>query len=181
MNPRESSCELPSCSRDAAEPSRNASRILRFRGADSPTPFSWDGVPAGEYKPAADHHCGVLRSVLVGQTGEHTAFHVRYFEIQPGGHTTREHHQHEHVVVVLRGRGEVSLAEPSSSSREEVHTVSFGDTVYIAPWVIHQLRNPGPEPFGFLCLVDAQRDRPVPIQGCGPARDDCGMSFARDE
>jgi ribulose-bisphosphate carboxylase large chain len=163
VNTQESSCELPPSASSAEEASPGRSRILRFRAADSPTPFSWDGVAAGEYKPAADHHCGVLRSVLVGQSGEHTAFHVRYFEISPGGHTTREQHQHEHVVVVLRGRGEVTLAEPSSSSGEEVHAVGFGDTIYIAPWVIHQLRNPGPEPFGFLCLVDAQRDRPVPI------------------
>jgi ribulose-bisphosphate carboxylase large chain len=100
----------------------------------------------------------------VGETGERTAFHLRYFEIGPGGNTTLEHHQHEHVVVVLRGQGEVLLAEPSSS-QPEVYTVGFGDTIYIAPWAIHQLRNPGPEPFGFLCLVDAQRDRPVPWEG----------------
>jgi ribulose-bisphosphate carboxylase large chain len=113
-------------------------------------------VPVLEYKPAADHHCGVLRSILVGQGGERTSFHARYFEIAPGGHTTLERHQHEHVVVVLRGAGEVILGDA-------VHPLGFGDTVYVAPQEVHQFRNPSAEPFGFLCLVDAVRDRPVPV------------------
>jgi ribulose-bisphosphate carboxylase large chain len=114
-------------------------------------------VPLTDYKQAADHHCGVLRSVLVGDGGERTAFHLRYFEIGPGGFTTLEHHEHEHAVVVLRGRGAVRLGEA-------VHPLAFGDAVYVAPHEVHQLHNPSAsEPFGFLCLVDAERDRPVPV------------------
>ena len=57
--------------------------------------------------------------------------------------------------MVLRGRGEVALGG-------EVHALSFGDTVYVAPHEVHQFRNvSGDEPFGFLCIVDAERDRPV--------------------
>ena len=48
----------------------------------------WLGAPVTEYKEAASHHCGVARSVLVGEHGERTAFQVRYFEVQPGGFTT---------------------------------------------------------------------------------------------
>jgi quercetin dioxygenase-like cupin family protein len=56
---------------------------------------------------------------------------------------------------VLRGRGEVTLGS-------EVHPLSFGDTVYVAPHEVHQFRNTAAdEPFGFLCIVDAKRDRPV--------------------
>lgn len=139
-----------------------SSRIHRYRSpASETTALSWEGVAATEYKPAAEHHCGVLRSVLVGERGERTGFHVRYFEISPGGNTTLEHHVHEHVVVVLRGRGLVRLGEA-------LHEVGYGDTIYIAPDEIHQLRNPSPsEPFGFLCLVDAVRDRPIPVEGEG--------------
>jgi ribulose-bisphosphate carboxylase large chain len=91
----------------------------------------------------------------VGEQGERTAFHVRYFEISPGGFTSLEHHGHEHVVVVLRGTGEVRLGAA-------LYPVGVGDTVYIAPQAVHQLRNPSAvEPFGFLCVVDAQRDAPV--------------------
>jgi quercetin dioxygenase-like cupin family protein len=132
------------------------SRVHRFRpGADHGTPHTWEGVTVQEYKQAAEHHCGVRRSVLVGERGERTAFQVRYFEIAPGGFTTLERHTHEHAVVVLRGRGEVRLGE-------EVHAIGFGDLVYVAPDEVHQLRNAsGDEPFGFLCMVDAERDRPV--------------------
>lgn len=154
-----SSCELPTAGQSLAGQavvSEKGSRVHRHQPAGGPAePHAWRGVAVQEYKLAADHHCGVLRSVLVGGNGEQTQFEVRYFEIAPGGFTTLEHHRHEHVVVVLRGGGEVRLGE-------EWHPVGFGDTVYVAPHEVHQLRNPGQEPFGFLCVVDAQRDRPTP-------------------
>jgi ribulose-bisphosphate carboxylase large chain len=61
-------------------------------------------------------------------------------------------------VVVLRGRGQVQLGGA-------VHDLAFGDTVYVAPHEVHQFRNASAEPFGFLCVVDAERDRPVPVSG----------------
>jgi len=33
----------------------------------------------------------------------------------------------------------------------------------VAPEEVHQLRNPADEPFGFLCIVDHERDRPVVV------------------
>jgi ribulose-bisphosphate carboxylase large chain len=120
-------------------------------------PNTWQGVPPQQYKVAADHHCGVVRSVLVGERGEQTRFALRYFEIAPGGFTTLEHHRHEHAVVVMRGQGEVRLDA-------DWHLVGFGDLVYVAPDEVHQLRNPSQEePFGFLCVVDAERDQPVAV------------------
>ena len=120
-----------------------------------PEVFRWVGVPVAEYKQVAEHHCGVTRVTLVGAGGEATAFHLRYFEVAPGGFTSLEHHIHEHAVLVLRGRGQVQLGE-------RMHDLAFGDLVYVAPCEPHQLRNlSDSEPFGFLCVVDAQRDRPV--------------------
>ncbi len=152
-----SSCDLPSRSA-ATVPA--GSRVVRFVPAGSPgVPFCWQGVPTAAYKAEANHHQGVTRTVLAGESGEQTAFHVRYFEIAPGGFSTLERHQHEHVVVVLRGRGQVQLGE-------QVHPVGFGDVIYIAPGEPHQLSNPGAEePFGFLCMVDAVRDRPEVLAG----------------
>jgi quercetin dioxygenase-like cupin family protein len=155
-----SSCELPLPGRPVSASARvsdKGSRLHRFRAADSAAaPHLWDGVPPQDYKPVADHHCGVMRSVIIGESGERARFHVRYFEIAPGGFSTLEHHRHEHVVVVMRGRGEVRLGEAW-------HAVGFGDAVYVAPDEVHQLRNRAEEPFGFLCLVDAERDRPVTV------------------
>ena len=62
------------------------------------------------------------------------------------------------AVVVLRGCGQVQLGDT-------VHDLAFGDTVYVAPNEVHQFRNPSEEPFGFLCIVDAERDRPVILIG----------------
>jgi quercetin dioxygenase-like cupin family protein len=149
MNDPQSSCEVSPSPGPAA---LSGSRILRL-GPD----FRWSGVPAVEYKQAAEHHRGVTRVTLVGDRGETTSFQTRYFEIAPGGFSSLEKHLHEHVVVVLRGEGEVRLGET-------VHPLHFGDTVYVAPSEVHQFRNvSSTEPFGFLCIVDARRDRPVLI------------------
>jgi len=153
-------CEHPQHEQAVAQLSRvseKGSRIHRFQPAATPdAPHLWQGVPVEEYKQPAQHHCGVSRAVLVGDSGEKTRFQVRYFEIGPNGFTTLEHHRHEHVVVVLRGTGQVRLGETW-------HEVNFGDTVYVAPDEVHQLRNSGSAPFGFLCLVDSERDRPVRV------------------
>ncbi len=139
-----------SCETNAAFPPGAGSRVLRFQ-----PDYRWQGVPADAYKPAAAHWAGVSRMQLVGGGGEGTAFHVRYFELAPGGFTSLEEHVHEHAVVVLRGRGQVRLGGV-------VHDLGFGDTVYVAPREVHQFRNSSTmEPFGFLCVVDADRDRPV--------------------
>jgi quercetin dioxygenase-like cupin family protein len=114
-------------------------------------------VPVQEYKQAAAHWCGMTRLALVGGRGQSTRFHLRYFEIAPGGYSSFEHHAHEHAVVILRGQGEVQLGEV-------VHALGQGDVVYVAPHEPHQFRNPsGTEPLGFLCVVDAERDQPVPL------------------
>jgi len=124
------------------------SRVMRFESG-----FRWQGVPATEYKAPANHWCGILRTVLIGERGESTKFDVRYFEIAPGGFSSLESHTHEHAVIVLRGRGEVQLGDGA-------HALGFGDAVYVAPCEAHQFRNPTTEPFGFLCVVDSQRDQP---------------------
>jgi ribulose-bisphosphate carboxylase large chain len=149
MNETPSSCEAGA--RPESDTPRPVSRVLRWQ-----SDFRWDGAPAAAYKAAADHWCGVARTSLAGERGEQTAFHVRYFEVAPGGFSSLEQHRHEHVVVVLRGRGEVRLGD-------EIHPLGFGDVVYVAPHEVHQFRNPAEEPFGFLCMVDARRDTPVPV------------------
>lgn len=99
---------------------------------------------------------GALRQVLVGRGGERVRFHVRYFELEPGGFTSLERHRHAHVVIAVRGRGRVRVAQTHYSMKRL-------DTIYIAPNQPHQLAAPGRSPFGFLCIVDARRDRPRPV------------------
>lgn len=133
----------------AREPESGKSRVVRFQQ------FRWEGIEPAVYKAIDDRWRGVTRHGLVGQ-GEATPFHVRYFEVEPGGYTTFERHEHQHVVVAIRGRGEVRLGEPWEK-------LEFGDLVFVASNQPHQFRSIGDEPFGFLCIVAADRDRPVPL------------------
>jgi quercetin dioxygenase-like cupin family protein len=125
------------------------SRVLKFTG------FRWDGVPVREYKSGDAPYQDVTRQTLLGEgPGEEPfTFITRYFEIQPGGYSTLERHRHPHAVVVLRGRGRVTLGERG-------YDLAPFDCVYVAPGVTHQFRATGDEPLGFLCTVDRVRDRP---------------------
>lgn len=130
------------------------SRILRHKGN-----FRWSGVKPQEYKVegTGEHWSSVIKNILVaGEKGEKTKFHFRYLELGEGGFTSFETHRHEHVVLVMRGKGQVRLGRKS-------HQVDYLDTIYISPDEPHQLLNPYAEPFGFICVVNARRDRPKVI------------------
>lgn len=131
------------------------SRVIRHKGD-----FSWQGIKTAGYKAKGegDHFLSVFRRALVdGSRGEKTAFHLRYFEVAPGGFTSLETHEHEHVVIAVRGEGELRIGR-------RLHGLGYLDTAYIAPGCAHQLRNLSrKKPFGFFCVVDARRDRPVLI------------------
>lgn len=136
----------------------NHSKVIRRK----PGSFEWAGVPLEAYKPVAMEWKGITRRELVGKRGETPRFHVRYFEIEPGGYSTLEKHEHEHVVIPLRGRGEAQAGC-------YIWTVGVGDVVYVSPSDPHQFRCPADaqEPFGFLCMVNAERDKPSAVDGLG--------------
>ncbi|HEX4602131.1 MAG TPA: cupin domain-containing protein [Gemmatimonadales bacterium] len=125
------------------------SKVLKFAR------FRWAGVPVRDYKTADAPYKGVTRQTLLGDGAGEDAFQfvTRYFEIQPGGYSTLERHQHPHAVVVLRGRGRVVLGDAT-------HELVPYDCVYVAPGVRHQFHAAASEPLGFLCTVDRVRDRP---------------------
>ena len=122
--------------------------------------FRWEGVESEPYKFSTHRggeFCGASRQVLIGANGERVKFHVRYFELEPGGFTSLERHRHSHVMIAVRGRG---LARVGS----ETVRLSPMDTLYIGPDQPHQLSAPGRGKFGFFCIVDAKRDEPRPIE-----------------
>ena len=121
--------------------------------------FAYPEVEKTTYKDEPGTWVAVSRRVLAGESD--TKFETRYFEIAPGGYTSREHHHHEHVVVVLRGEGAVILNDERSS-------IGVGDVVHVAHDVPHQFFNPNQEPFGILCVVDRDRDRPVILPAAPP-------------
>lgn len=120
--------------------------VKRFRDGE------WQGLEVLTYKEKSERWAGVTRVDLAQPDG--AAFAVRYFEVAPGGFTSLEKHEHVHLVVVIRGVGEVQIGE-------ETTTITAFDLVEIGANQPHQFRNPGSESLGFLCVVDAQRDRPI--------------------
>ena len=78
---------------------------------------------------------------------------LRYFEMAAGGYSTLERHEHMHAVMILRGCGQCLVGE-------EVRPVRPFDLVTIPSWTWHQFRAAGGEPLGFLCMVNALRDKP---------------------
>lgn len=115
--------------------------------------FRWEDVPVHAYKEEGERFRDVTRQLLAGRDAG-MEWDLRYFEIQPGGHSTLERHQHPHAVVVLRGGGRV-LVDP------EISELGPFDLVLVPPLTWHQFRAGAEAPLGFLCLVDTDRDRPV--------------------
>lgn len=114
--------------------------------------YHWDQVDVLAYKadgvaPFKD----VTRQVLFD--GGELACQLRYFEVAPGGHTTLERHEHVHGVMVLRGRGRCLVGD-------RVFDIGPQDLVRVPARAWHQFRAPDDEPLGFLCMVNAERDRP---------------------
>lgn len=124
------------------------SRVIRCAG------FRWEGVPVTAYKPDPALFRDVTRQTLVGEDAGEVV--TRYFEVLPGGFSTLERHEHRHTVIVLRGRGTVRLGD-------ETHEIAPFDAVYVAPHTVHQFRAGRDEPLGFVCVVERDRDKPVPV------------------
>ena len=134
----------------------NVSKIFR-----SAAPGDWQHIPVEPYKKNSDSYKGITRRELIGKRGESTAFHMRYFEIEKGGYSTLEKHHHEHAVMVVRGHGQVRIGC-------QMTDLGPGDVVYVSPDDPHQFLNlDHQDPFGFLCIVNAERDRPQMVDGNG--------------
>jgi quercetin dioxygenase-like cupin family protein len=118
-----------------------------------PETFRWHGIGARAYKEGEGFH-GIVRYVLSDQLP--AAFELRYFELEPGGYSNLEKHRHVHLVIALRGSGRALVGDT-------VIDLAPFDAVYVPPLAPHRWINEGVEPFGFLCPVDADRDRPQPL------------------
>ena len=61
-----------------------------------------------------------------------------------------DQHAHDHGVYVLHGCARLRLGD-------DEYELNAGDIVYIPGNEVHQFFTSGNEPFGFLCIVPAQR------------------------
>lgn len=117
------------------------------------SPFRWENVSVLAYKEEPGTFRGITRQVL-HDGGEQMGTQLRYFEIEAGGHSTLERHQHEHAVFIARGRGACLIGD-------SVHELGVHDVVYVPPDTWHQFKATHDEPLGFLCLVRCDRDKPT--------------------
>jgi quercetin dioxygenase-like cupin family protein len=123
------------------------SRVRAFREG-----FRWDGIERVPYKEEGEAPFkAVSRQLLFADPD--LACELRYFEIDAGGFSTLERHRHSHAVMILRGRGRCLIGA-------DVRDLAACDLVTIPAWTWHQFRASGDEALGFLCMVNAVRDRP---------------------
>lgn len=95
--------------------------------------------------------CGARMRMLVGPAEGARNFHMRHFEVSPGGYTPHHQHNYEHEILVLKGEG---LARSEQGDRP----MRAGDVIWVPPNEMHQFRNTGASPLEFICLIPAPQD-----------------------
>ena len=114
--------------------------------------FRWEGVARTPYKEdGSAPFKAISRQVLFADAK--LGCELRYFEMEAGGYSTLERHEHVHAVMILRGHGQCLVGETVSE-------VGPHDLVTIPSGTWHQFRANAGEALGFLCMVNADRDRP---------------------
>jgi len=106
--------------------------------------FQWQGVngnPLNEegIKTATKH-------VLIGEDEGAPNFIMRYFHLDPGGHSKLERHPQEHEVIILNGSGEVQIGN-------ETYSVTPFDVVFIEGGELHQFKAKNNQELGFICVI----------------------------
>lgn len=110
----------------------------------------WQDILVRAYGPENSDADRATRQILIGTDENSPNFHLRYFAVQPGGHTSLDQHVHDHGVYIVHGQANLLL-------NQEMYVLNVGDIVYIPGNEIHQFSTLGEEPFGFLCVVPAKR------------------------
>lgn len=113
--------------------------------------YKWEGVDTLVYKQDGSPFKDVTRQVLYDGAYD-IPCQFRYFECLPGGYSTLEYHDHTHMVMIQRGKGQLLLGD-------EVFDVKSGDFIEIPGNTIHQFRANKGDYIGFLCLVNKERDK----------------------
>lgn len=124
------------------------STIHRFKGIWGEN-FVWDGARTRVYRGETS---GATETWLIGKAEDAENFALRYYELQPGGHSAEESHPYDHGILFIRGAGEILLGKA-------VQPVAQGDVVYIAPDERHQIRNTDSDVLGWLCIIPARRQK----------------------
>ena len=124
--------------------------IIHRQGSIENGELRWQDIQVRAYGPENSGADKATRQMLIGPDENSPNFHMRYFAVQPGGHTSLDQHAHDHGVYILHGHARLRL-------ENNEYELNAGDVVYIAGNEVHQFFTLGQEPFGFLCVVPARR------------------------
>ncbi len=114
--------------------------------------YRWEGV---ELLPYKEDDRALFKAITRQTLFAHPELdgELRYFEVAPDGFSTLERHEHMHGVLILRGSGQCMIGD-------EIRDVGTNDLVTVPAMTWHQFRATAGEPLGFLCMVNARRDKP---------------------
>lgn len=91
---------------------------------------------------------GAKMRMLCGPSDGAANFHMRHFEVEPGGVTPHHQHDYEHEILILKGEG-------TALSEQGERRFKAGDVIWVPPNEMHQFRNTGAVPLEFICLIPA--------------------------
>lgn len=86
------------------------------------------------------------KRVLTTEKEGITNIRMRYFTVEPGGHTPWHKHDWEHENYFVKGKGILV-------TKEEEIEVKSGMCSYVESQKMHQFKNPYDQPFEFICLI----------------------------
>lgn len=81
-------------------------------------------------------------------------FSMRFFELEPGGHTPKHSHPWEHEIFILEGEGQLRARD----NAEDNLAFSAYDALLVPANTLHQFYNSGSKPLRFLCLIPNNSD-----------------------
>lgn len=98
-----------------------------------------------------DGASNVRMRMLIGPNEGAPTFHMRHFEVAPGGHTPHHQHDYEHEILILKGQG---VVKSESGDRP----FQSGDVIFMPANEKHQFQNTSSAPCEFICLIPAPQD-----------------------
>ncbi len=90
---------------------------------------------------------GVKKQILIGSKDGSDEIVMRLFSVEPGGNTPYHSHGFPHVIKVEKGKGIVIDKDGNE------HKLECNHVIYVQDDEVHGFKNPGNEPFDFICIV----------------------------
>lgn len=94
---------------------------------------------------------GVVFKKLIAEELGAPNFHMRLFDVAPGGNTPKHTHDWEHEVYVVEGTGKIVLESGAAP-------LEVGDAVFVEPNELHQFVNDSSSLMRMICVVPTPKE-----------------------